>query len=293
MNRKLPHFLRFLLNPIRRFFILLFPKLYIAIQYRYITGRRLSLKHPQTYTEKLQAYRVNVYPNDPLVISCTDRLGLMEYLKSNNLDAYQVPILGIYDSFDQIDFASLPNQFVIKCTHASGFNKIVLNKSSLNLRSLKRLVTRWLKTNYGKMTYEMHYASIPPRILIEAYLGKGESLPLEYKLHCFQGHMNYFYVVSGRGSDIRYTHFLRDWTPYPGAQFNGWKSSSYPILEPKTFSDMIVISEKLAKPFPFVRVDMYDIDGKIYVSELTFTPAKGTLNLIDPTVDKTMGAWLP
>jgi hypothetical protein len=293
MNRKLPAFLRFLLNPFRRLLIAIAPKLYVALQYRYITGKKLSLNNPQSYTAKLQAYRVNVYPHDPLVIHCTDRLGLIEYLKQNGLEAYQVPVLGVYASFDAIDFTTLPTQFVMKCTHASGMNTIVQNKATLNLHALKKQYTRWLKTNYGKKTYEMHYASIPPRILIEHYLGKGDSLPLEYKLHCFQGEMKYLYVVSGRGNDIRYTHFLHDWSPFPGAQFNGWKSSSYPILKPSTFSQMVSISEKLSKPFPFVRVDMYDIDGKLYVSELTFTPAKGTLNLIDPSVDETMGAWLP
>ena len=293
MNRRLPAMIRILFSPIRWLWIRLFPTHYLRMQYRFITGRHLSLTHPKTFTEKLQYYRLKLYPFDPLVIRCTDRLGLMDYLQENDLSAIQVPILGTYHRFEDIPFASLPSSFVMKCTHASGFNQIIYDKKEINLPQLKRQFNRWLKTDYGKKTLEPHYSSIPPRILIETYLGQEKSLPLEYKLHCFQGEMKYLYVVSGRGHDIRYTHFLRDWSPLPGAQFNGWQSSDYPILQPTLFPEMIAYAEKLAKPFPFVRVDMYVIHDKIYLSELTFTPAKGTLNMLDPQVDVMMGAWLP
>lgn len=99
-------------------------------------------------------------------------------------------------------------------------------------------------------------------------------------------------MVTGRGQDIRYTNFYIDWTRFDGSQFNGWKSSDVPIEKPKNFDTMILIAEKLAKPFPFVRVDLYEINGKIYISEMTFTPAKGTLILDDDRCDFEMGAWL-
>jgi hypothetical protein len=292
MNRRLPKWLRFLFAPIRWFWRSFFPMHFVRFQYRYITGRKLNLHNPQTFTEKLQRLRLIHYPNDPLVSHCSDRVGLMDYLKEHNLSEHQVPVLGVYDRYDDIPFETLPQAFVLKCTHASGFHAIILNKQTIDHHQLRRQFNRWLKTNYGRLTVEMHYASIPPKMIVEAYVGKGSSLPLEYKLHVFHGEVKYLYVVSGRGHDLRYTHFLADWSSFPQAQFNGWQASSYPILEPKVFPRMKTIAEKLGQPFPFVRVDLYVINEKIYVSELTFTPAKGTLNLVDPSVDHLMGEWL-
>ena len=292
MNRRLPKWLRFLFAPIRWFWRSFFPMHFVRFQYRYITGRKLNLHNPQTFTEKLQRLRLIHYPNDPLVSHCSDRVGLMDYLKEHNLSEHQVPVLGVYDRYDDIPFETLPQAFVLKCTHASGFHAIILNKQTIDHHQLRRQFNRWLKTNYGRLTVEMHYASIPPKMIVEAYVGKGSSLPLEYKLHVFHGEVKYLYVVSGRGHDLRYTHFLADWSSFPQAQFNGWQASSYPILEQTVFPRMKTIAEKLGQHFPFVRVDLYVINVKIYVSELTFTPAKGTLNLVDPSVDHLMGEWL-
>jgi hypothetical protein len=149
-----------------------------------------------------------------------------------------------------------------------------------------------MKQDYGLKTLERHYSPIPRNIIIEEYLGLDSSLPIEYKIHVFHGKAKYLHVVTGRGADIRYTHLLINWTPFPGAQFNGCKTADYPVVEPEGFKTMIQLAEKLGSPFPFVRVDLYSIKGKIYFSELTFTPAKGTLKLADPLVDRQMGTWL-
>jgi hypothetical protein len=100
------------------------------------------------------------------------------------------------------------------------------------------------------------------------------------------------YVVTDRGNDIRYTNFYINWTRFDGSQFNGWKSSDTEPIKPENFDEMVKLAETLASPFPFVRVDLYSIDGKIYISEMTFTPAKGTLILDDDNVDFEMGEWL-
>jgi hypothetical protein len=100
------------------------------------------------------------------------------------------------------------------------------------------------------------------------------------------------YVVTSRGVDIRYNNYYIDWTPFDGSQFNGWKKTDTPLIPPDNFADMVKIAEQLAKPFPFVRVDLYNINGKIYISEMTFTPAKGTLILDDDKCDFEMGEWL-
>jgi len=284
--------IRMLFYPFRWWLIRLFPITYLHWQYRFITGKKLNLKHPTLYTEKLQFLRHYVFPKDPLVIRAADRIAVRDMLKEKGLKKYLIPTYGSYDRFADIPWADLPKQFVLKCTHASGFNRLVFDKSEVHLPRLQRQFKRWLNQDYGLKTLERHYSPIPRKIIIEKYLGIATSLPIEYKIHVFHGQAKYLYVVTGRGADIRYTHFLINWTPFPGAQFNGWKQADYPVIEPEAFQTMIQLAEKLGSPFPFVRVDLYYVQGKIYFSELTFTPAKGTLKLADPSVDAQMGAWL-
>ncbi len=292
MKKALHPLIQCLFYPLRLLLVYFFPIFFVRLQYRYIVGTNLNLDNPRTFTEKLQYLRLIAYPKDPLVIQCTDRHTLKDYVKTLKLDKHLVPSFGTYRQSKDIPFSSLPKQYVMKCTHASGFNQIVLDAKTINERGIRRKFNRWLRTDYGRLTVEPHYSFIKRQIIIETYLGFATALPIEYKLHVFNGQVKYLYVVTGRGHDIRYTHFLVDWTPLPGAQFNGWKSSDYTILEPKEFPSMVKLAETLAAPFPFVRVDLYLVKGKIYISELTFIPAKGTLSLVDPTIDVMMGKWL-
>lgn len=290
-NLKENLFKRALVLPFRGIIKKISPVTYVKLQYKYITHHKLNLKNPKRYTEKLQHLRLYEYPNNDLVSKCASRVGVREYIKELGLDEYLIPCLGIYDNFDDINFDELPNQFVMKCSHACAFNMIVKDKSTLDINEARKKFNKWLKTNYGKKTIELHYAKIKPQIIIEKYIG-GLELPLEYKIHVFNGKAKNLYVVSGRGKDIRYNNYYIDWTPFDGSQFNGWKKTDYPLNKPENFDEMIKLAETLAKPFPFVRVDLYNIDGKIYFGEMTFTPAKGTLILDDDSADFEMGEWL-
>ena len=290
-NLKENLFKRALVLPFRGIIKKISPVTYVKLQYKYITHHKLNLKNPKRYTEKLQHLRLYEYPNNDLVSKCASRVGVREYIKELGLDEYLIPCLGIYDNFDDINFDELPNQFVMKCSHACAFNMIVKDKSTLDVNEARKKFNKWLKTNYGKKTIELHYAKIKPQIIIEKYIG-GLELPLEYKIHVFNGKAKNLYVVSGRGKDIRYNNYYIDWTPFDGSQFNGWKKTDYPLNKPENFDEMIKLAETLAKPFPFVRVDLYNIDGKIYFGEMTFTPAKGTLILDDDNADFEMGEWL-
>jgi len=285
-------FKRALVAPWRNLVKALSPVGYVKCQYRYITHHKLNLKNPERYTEKLQYLRLFVYPKDPNVIRCAGRVGVRDYVKECGFEDYLIPALGVYDSFDDIHFNALPNSFVMKCSHASGFNLIVKDKTTMNKEEAKAKFDKWLKTDYGKKTMERHYSSIKPQILIEQYIGSIDSLPVEYKIHVFNGTARNLYVVTGRGKDIRYTQYYIDWTPFDGAQFNGWLKSDTPLEKPKNYEQMVRMAEKLAAPFPFVRVDLYDIGGKIYFGEMTFTPAKGTLIFDDDKTDFEQGAWL-
>ena len=219
---------------------------YVKSQYKYITHHKLNLKNPVRYTEKLQYLRLFVYPKNPLVSQCAGRAGVREYVNKKGFADKLIPIYGIFDSFKDIDFEKLPDQFV----------------------------------------------PIKPQIIIEKYLEENGKLPIEYKIHVFNGKARNMYVVTSRGIDIRYNNYYIDWTPFDGSQFNGWKKTDYPLEKPDHWNDMVEMAEILAKPFPFVRVDLYNINGKIYFSEMTFTPAKGTLILDDDKCDFEMGEWL-
>ena len=283
---------RALLAPWRSLVKTLSPIAYVKCEYRYITHHKLNLKNPVRYTEKLQYLRLFVDPKDPKVVRCAGRVGVRDYVKECGFEANLIPSLGIYDSFDQIPFDTLPNQFVMKCSHASGFNQIVKDKAHLNRDEARVRFSQWLKTDYGRKTVERHYSPIKPQILIERYIGNENSLPIEYKIHVFNGVARNLYVVTGRGGDIRYTQYYIDWTPFDGSQFNGWLKADVPLEKPKNFDEMVRMAEKLASPFPFVRVDLYNIDGQIYFGEMTFTPAKGTLIFDDDQTDFEQGRWL-
>jgi len=266
--------------------------LYVKMQYKYITHHKLNLKNPVRYTEKLQYLRLFTYPKNDLVSECAGRVTVRNYVEKCGFADNLIKIYGVFDKFDDIDFDKLPNQFAMKCSHASGFNFICKDKSQINKNELKKKFDKWLKTNYGKKTIELHYAKIKPQIIIEELLSEDGHLPIEYKIHVFNGVAKSMYVVTARGVDIRYNNYYINWTPFDGSQFNGWKKTEKEIKKPSNWDEMVKIAEKLSSPFPFVRLDLYNINGKIYFSEMTFTPAKGTLILDDDKCDFEMGEWL-
>lgn len=281
---------RALVAPFRNVIKTLSKTAYVKLEYKYITHHKCNLKKPTRYTEKLQYLRLFVFPKNKDVIRCASRDGVREYLKEIGEEDKLIPIYGIYDKFDDIDFDKIPEKFVLKCTHACAFNYICLDKNKIDKANLKKTFDKWLSINYGKKTCEMHYSSIKPRILIEKYIG---NYPDEYKFHVFNGKARYLYLVTGRNSDIKYNNYYIDFTPFDGAQFNGWeKRDESEIKKSPRYDEMVLLAQKLAKPFPFVRVDLYEIDGQIYFGEMTFTPAKGTLILDDDKCDYEIGNWL-
>ncbi len=269
------------------------PTLYVKLQYKYITGRKLNLECPTLYTEKLQYLRLKYYPYTPIVSICSDKYHVRNYLKKYDLSGIAIKSYGLFQNAKDIDFRELPNSFIIKCTHGCAFNVIVKNKVDLNIPHVVKQLNKWLKVDYGRKVVEPHYSLISPRILIEELLEEpGQISPIEYKIHVFNGVAKYLYVVTSRGKEIKYNNYYIDWKPFGGAQFNGWSSSSENITPPDNYLEMVKIAETLGKEFPFVRVDLFSIEGKIYLNELTFTPAKGTLIFDDPSVDYEIGEWL-
>lgn len=271
---------------------LLSKKAYLSLQYRYITGHRLNWKNLSRYTEKLQYLRLYYYPKTEVVIRAASRIGARTRVYAKGHEHLLIPIIGMYNKVEQIKFDKLPPKFVIKSTHASGLNFICLDKDKIDLVSLKKKLRQWLKTDYGAKTVEPHYSKIKPGFIIEEYVGDNSHLPVEYKIHVFNGKARYLYVVSNRGQDIRYDNLFIDFTPFDGAQFNHWLKSDTPLVEPNAFKKMVAYAEDFASDLLFCRVDFFLVNGKIYFNEFTFTPAKGTLVFDDDKVDFMIGEWL-
>lgn len=290
-NFKENKFKRFIAKSIQPVLRVLSKKAYISWQYRYITGHRLDWKNLSRYTEKLQYLRLYYYPYNKAVIKAASRDGARERVKEHKLDSLLIPIVGIYDKVEDVPFDKLPKRFVIKATHACALNHICLDKDKLDLGALQKKLHKWLKTDYGKKTVEPHYSKIKPRLIIEEYVGETESLPIEYKIHVFNGKARYLYVVSGRGKDIRYDNLYIDFTPFPEAQFNHWSSSDILPKKPKIYESLVKCAEILAQDLLFCRVDFFVVDDKIYFNEFTFTPAKGTLIFDDDRADFIISEW--
>lgn len=284
--------IRTLTRPFKFIYKKVAPISYVKKEYRYITGHKLNLDKPTRYTEKLQYLRLFVYSYDELVSKCASKLGLREYALEKGYKDNLINNYGVFDRFDDINFDILPSKFIMKCTHACGFNYICYDKETLDINKLRKTFNKWLKTNYGNMTIEKHYSPIKPQIVIEDLLLEDNELPIEYKIHVFNGKAKYMYVVTGRNNDIRYNNFYIDWKEFNRAQFNHWKEDPTFNKKPLLWDEAVKLAESLAKPFPFVRVDLYIIANHIYISEMTFTPAKGTLTFRDDKVDYEIGEWL-
>ena len=247
----------------------------LLAKYRYwlLRGKRLSLKNPRTFDEKL--IWLNLYWRNPLKTQCADKYAVRSYVSSCGLSDALPILLGVYDRSTEINFDSLPKAFVLKCTHGSKLNIICKDKSKLNRGRAKRLLDKWMKQKMGRRWGEVHYDKIRPRIICEAFLGDpfGE-LPLDYKVYCFNGKAHCTMVCTDRNlngygakKDF-YDLTLKNKLNY----YDKYFLTNRTIPKPDCYEFMITAAEMLAAPFPFVRVDFYNIDGTAIFGEMTFTP---------------------
>ena len=247
---------------------------YLKMLYKFRVGKKLDLQNPKSFNEKIQWLKI--YDRNPLYTKLVDKFEVKEYIKEKVGEEYLIPILGVYDKFEDIDFDKLPNKFVIKCTHDSGGLVIVKNKEKLNYRKAKKKINKSLKRNYYWNTREWPYKDIKPRIIIEKYMEDEKCHELvDYKAMCFNGKVKMFFTCTERFSKdgLKVTFFDMDWNKMPFER--KYKSSTNKIDKPVNFEKMVELSEKLSKDMKFVRVDWYEINGKLYFGELTFYPGSG------------------
>ena len=230
-----------------------------------ITGQALDLENPTTFTEKLNWYKLHVH--DPLMSQCADKYSVRGYVTEMGFEDILNELYAVYKSVEEIDFGSLPDQFILKAAHGSHMNLVVKDKSKINWRREKRVLSLWLKQDIYWSGREWVYKDIPKRIIAEKYLGDALT---DYKFYCFNGIPRYLDVDIDRYTNHVRNYYDMEWNYIPMKCSFVRNDPDAVIEKPQQFEKMKLIAEKLSKPFQFVRVDLYEVDGRVYFGELTF-----------------------
>lgn len=265
--------------------------LYLKILFRLRMGKRLDLKSPKTYSEKLQWLKL--YNHIPEYTKMADKASAKEYVAGKIGGEYVIPLLGIWDKFDDIDFDKLPDQFVLKTTHGSTKGLIICkDKSVLNINSARKEINKSLKHNFFYEGREWPYKNIVPRIIAEQYMVDESGTELkDYKFLCFDGDPKLLFVSTNRRIDINFDFFDIDFNHLSILQA-GDKNATKQILKPKNYEKMVDIARKLSEGIPHVRVDLYNVNGKIYFGEMTFFYAGGIVPFKPEKWDYILGSWI-
>lgn len=253
--------------------------------------RKLNLNNPKTFNEKLQWMKL--YYRNSVMTQMVDKYEAKEYVSQRIGSDYIIPTLGVWDTFDDIDFDSLPNEFVLKTTHDSGNVIVVKNKKNFSTENAKHVLSKSLKTDYYIKGREWPYKNVRRRILAEQYMEDESGELRDYKFFCFDGKVKCLYMATDRfkpDEDTKFDFFDEDFNHLPIT--NGHPNSDSVFQKPKGFEDMKKIAEKLSMGFSHLRVDLYSINGKIYFGELTFFHESGMLPFVPEEWDYKMGEWL-
>lgn len=241
--------------------------------FRCLKKKKLDLKKPNGFNEKLMWLKIYNYNQNELVWNCSDKFLVRNYAIENGVDEKNLTkLIDVYDNVDDINFDKLPNQFVLKCTHGSGFNIICSNKRQLDVNETRKKLKKWLKKKFGANSAETHYNHVKPRIICEEFIKKDSygNLPNDYKVYCFNGKAKIILVCSNRKNNYHDVAFYTiNWDRINLR--NDETSEEY--SKPKSLDKMIDISEKLSYNFPFVRIDFYENKNECILGEMTFTPA--------------------
>lgn len=266
---------------------------YLQRKFKFKMGKTLDLSSPSTFSEKLQYLKL--YDHNPVYTKLVDKVVVKEYVADMIGEQYIIPTIGVWNSPNEIDFNFLPQKFVMKCNHNSGLGMYICkDKAKLDICQVKKELTRGLKQNYYLAEREWPYKNVPRKILAEQYLENSETSGLtDYKIHCFNGVPRFILVCQDRFAESGLTEdfFTPEWE-HMSVKRPNIPNATTPISKPEKLDEMLALAEKLAKDIPFIRVDFYFVDGKIYFSELTFFPAAGFAPFEPEEWDKIFGDWL-
>ena len=265
---------------------------YLKLLYWCAMGKKLNLDNPQTYNEKLQWLKL--YDRKDIYTVMVGKHTAKDYVANIIGEEYIIPTLGIWDSFDEIDFGKLPKQFVLKCTHDSGGLVICTDKDTLNIEEAKSKIERCLEADFYAYGREWPYKNVERKIIAEKFMVDESGTELkDYKFFCFDGEVKAMFIASDRSNpneETKFDFFDRDFNHLPFT--NGHPNANIDIKKPQGFEKMVELAEKLSKGLPQARIDFYDIYGKVYFGEITFFHWSGTTPFEPEEWDYTFGSWI-
>lgn len=261
-------------------------KKFLEAEYYGLMNKHLDLDNPQTFNEKLQWLKL--YDRNPEYTRMVDKYEVKKYMAAKIGKQYIIPTLGVWDRFDDIDFNSLPDQFVLKCTHDSGGLVICKDKSKLDRQYAREKIKKSLKTNYYFSGREWPYKGVKHRIIAEPYMEDSQEKELrDYKFFCFDGYVDNVMLAMDRSSgDTKFYFFNKNWE-LMRLNIRGKNApKDFTLPKPNGIDEMFEMASELSKGIPFVRVDLYYCNGHIYFGEMTFFPQSGfDANLLPETDD--------
>lgn len=274
------------------------PQRAVETYWRYKMRSPLDLQHPVTLNEKIQWLKL--YGDQATWSACADKLQVKQLLEDKGLGRYLTQTYGVWDRAKDIDFDSLPDRFVLKCTHDCGSTIVVHDKNRLDRRHIVRQLDKRLRNPYGYHSTELHYIDIPRRVIAEELIDPAgdptqqQSLT-DYKFWCFNGHAELCFICFNRGEGSHQHHVMKD--IYTAQEFQPFREGLVPAERPSTpflkcpphYDEMLSLAETLSKGHPEVRVDLYNVNGKIYFGELTFTSFGGIMRYFTPEMQRRMG----
>ena len=266
-------------------------KKYLTVLYRRAFGKKPDFDNPRTYNEKLQWLKL--YNRRPEYTMMVDKYEVKDYVASVIGEEYVIKALGVWDKFEDIDFDSLPERFVLKCTHDSGGIAICRDKVSFDKEKAGRVLGRSLCNNYYYRGREWPYKNVKPRIIAEEYLEDESDGELrDYKFFCFNGEVKAMYVNTDRFSSggTCSDFFDADFNHLPFR--HGYPNAKTLPHKPENFELMKELAGKLSRGIPHARIDFYEVNGKVYFGEITFFHWSGLTPFKPEEWDYTFGSWL-
>lgn len=250
----------------------------LALRFTYLvlTRTRLDLINPTKFNEKIQWLKLNWKSN--LVVKCTDKYAVREYIESKGLSKILNELYFVFDSADEIKWDDLPDSFALKTNNGCKTMFITKNKQKLDEQEVKQKMEKWLKMDYGPHSIEPHYSQIKPKIICEKYIENEEGeFPTDYKFFCFNGEPLFLAVIDERDGSDNYKRYFLDlnWKLLDLENSKDKLQDSEIPEKPETFNEMVEYARILSADFPFVRVDLYEVNKNVLFGELTFTPVSG------------------
>lgn len=286
MNNRINNFIQYLIKDRQQLRISIFgslvytplmkhlsDKTYLSLAYKVFIGKKMNWKSPKGFNEKLQWLKI--YDRNPKYRELVDKFLVRDYIKKTIGEDYLIPIIGLWDNFEDIDFGVLPNRFVLKCTHDSGSAVICKDKNTFDRVAAGDKLSKCLNRDMFYWGREWPYKGLSPKIICEQYMEDGSGDLEDYKFMCFNGEPKMVFTCTERRSEdgLKVTFFDMNWNKLPF--YRHYPASTKLVAKPSCFDEMVRLAKILSKDIPFARIDFYEIQGKVYFGEITFYPGCG------------------